>query len=132
MIALTPFTIRIMKCVSKRCQLILPTLTSPQPMAAPAQPPVAGQCVGVAATVTAGEHVTLQPSGVSSKTLWIADSPASITDSFVPLINGSTSDVSDPFVLTYPAGASPLTSPPAPPARPVPPSPTRSRRSATR
>jgi hypothetical protein len=48
-------------------------------MAAPAQPPVAGQCVGVAATATAGEHVTLQPCGVSSKTLWIADSPASIT-----------------------------------------------------
>jgi hypothetical protein len=70
-----------------------------------------GQCVGVAATATAGEHVTLQPCGVSSRTLWIADSSASITDSFVPLINGSTSDTSDPFVLTYPAGASPLDTP---------------------
>lgn len=72
-----------------------------------------GQCVGVAATATAGEHVTLQPCGVSSKTLWIADSSASITDSFVPLINGSTSDTSDPFVLTYPAGGNPLDLPPA-------------------
>jgi hypothetical protein len=66
------------------------------------------QCVGVAATATAGEQVTLQPCGISSKTLWIADSSASITDSFVPLINGSTSNTSDPFVLTYPAGANPL------------------------
>jgi hypothetical protein len=70
-----------------------------------------GRCVGVAATATAGEQVTLQPCGVSSKTLWIADSSASITGSFVPLINGSTSDVSDPFVLTYPAGAFPTDQP---------------------
>jgi len=72
-----------------------------------------GQCVGVAATATAGEHVTLQPCGVSAKTLWIADSAASITDSFVPLINASTpdADASDPLALTYPAGASPLDTP---------------------
>jgi len=66
-----------------------------------------GQCVGVAATATAGEHVTLQPCGVSGKTIWIVDSPASIADSFVPLINGSDTNFSDPFVLTYPPGAFP-------------------------
>ena len=66
-----------------------------------------GQCVGVAATATAGEKVTLQPCSVSSKTIWIADSAASVTHSFVPLINGSDTNFSNPFVLTYPAGSSP-------------------------
>jgi hypothetical protein len=66
-----------------------------------------GQCVGVAATATAGEQVTLQPCGVSAKTLWIPDTSASITDSLAPLINGSTQDGANPFVLTYPLGASP-------------------------
>jgi len=34
-----------------------------------------GLCTGVAATATAGEKVTLQPCGVSGKTVWIADNP---------------------------------------------------------
>ncbi len=72
-----------------------------------------GSCVGVAATATAGEKVTLQPCGVSGKTIWIVDSSASITGSFVPLINGSDTNFSNPFVLTYPPGASP-TGQPAP------------------
>jgi HYR domain len=66
-----------------------------------------GQCVGVAATATAGEKVTLQPCSASSKTIWIADSAASVTHSFVPLINGSDTNFSNPFVLTYPAGSNP-------------------------
>ena len=33
-----------------------------------------GLCVGVAATAVAGEKVTLQPCGVSAKTVWIVDS----------------------------------------------------------
>jgi hypothetical protein len=66
-----------------------------------------GLCVGVGAVATAGEKVDLEPCGVSGKTYWIADSSASITDSFVPLVNASTTDTSDPFVLTYPSGASP-------------------------
>jgi hypothetical protein len=70
-----------------------------------------GLCVGLAATATAGEQVTLQPCGVSAKTYWIADSSASITDSFVPLVSASTTNTSDPFVLTYPAGASPTDTP---------------------
>jgi hypothetical protein len=72
---------------------------------------VTGECVGVAATATAGEHVTLQPCGVSGKTVWIVDSTASITGSLVPLINGSDTNFSNPFVLTYPAGASPTSQP---------------------
>jgi hypothetical protein len=99
-----------------------------------------GDCIGVAATATAGEHVTLQPCGVSGKTLWIWDSPcftdtalgvegglcdtatgrhAAIIDDWetfwktfqVPLINGSDTNFSQPFVLAYPNGASPLNTP---------------------
>ena len=33
-----------------------------------------GLCVGVAATAAAKEGVTLQPCGVSAKTVWIGDS----------------------------------------------------------
>ena len=33
-----------------------------------------GLCMGVAATAVAGEKVTLQPCGVSAKTVWIVDS----------------------------------------------------------
>ena len=68
-------------------------------------------CVGVAASATSGEKVTLQPCGVNSTTVWIVDSSASITGAFVPLINGSDTDFSDPFVLTYPPGASPTDQP---------------------
>jgi hypothetical protein len=70
-----------------------------------------GECVGVAATATAGEHVTLQPCGVSGKTIWIADTSGSITDSFVPLINGSDTDFLDPVVLTYPSDLFPTDTP---------------------
>jgi hypothetical protein len=100
-----------------------------------------GQCVGVAATATAGEHVTLQPCGVSGKTLWIWDTPCfsstnagvlgdycatfhhgraagalnawqTFWETFqVPLINGSDTNFSQPFVLTYPSGASPIQTP---------------------
>jgi hypothetical protein len=84
-----------------------------------------GECAGVAATATAGEHVTLQPCGVSGKTLWIWDTPcitstgdmcrsnwyAWWTAHQFPLINGSDNNFSQPFVLTYPNGASPLSTP---------------------
>jgi hypothetical protein len=70
-----------------------------------------GECVGVAATATAGEKVNFQPCGVSGKTIWIVDSSASITGSFVALINGSDTNFTQPYVLTYPAGASPTSSP---------------------
>jgi len=105
-----------------------------------------GECLGVAATAVAGEHVTLQPCGVSGKTVWIWDTPCwtdspsgPATGSFVntgacstargrhsgvinawttfwetfqvPLINGSDTNFSQPFVLTYPSGASPIQTP---------------------
>jgi hypothetical protein len=66
-----------------------------------------GLCTGVAATATNDEGVTLQPCGVSSKTVWILDTydQNSFRTAFqtgVPLINGSDTNFSQPFVLTYP------------------------------
>jgi len=91
-----------------------------------------GLCVGVAATAVAGEKVTLQPCGVSGKTVWIAATPwfkvssgtatkvppnTNIHDTLswyqpgVPLINGSDTNFSDPYGLTYPASSYPTDQP---------------------
>ncbi len=73
-----------------------------------------GLCVGVARTAYQGEGVTLQPCGVTSKTVWILDvndSPATITHGYVPLINGSDTNFSHPFVLTYPKNGFPTDRP---------------------
>ena len=74
-----------------------------------------GLCVGVQATAMQGEHVTLQACGVSAKTVWIVDDGGSNFDTgvslgdsprtspfYVPLINGSDTNFSHPFVLDYP------------------------------
>ncbi len=73
-----------------------------------------GLCVGVAATATAKEGVTLQPCGVSAKTVWILDindSPATLNHGYIPLINGSDTNFSHPFVLTYPGNGFPTDRP---------------------
>jgi hypothetical protein len=82
-----------------------------------------GECVGVAATASATEKVSLQPCGVSSMTLWIVDNDGRSWDSktgnpswdivhgFWPLINGSDTNFSQPFVLTYPGGSYPTDKP---------------------
>jgi hypothetical protein len=73
-----------------------------------------GLCTGVAATATQGEGVTLQPCGVSAKTVWIIDtndSPATLRGGYVPLINGSDTNFSHPFVLSYPANGFPTDKP---------------------
>ncbi len=59
-----------------------------------------GMCVGVPSTAQQGTVVSVQPCGVSAKTVWIVDSSQSIYSSYVPLINGSDTNFSDPFVLT--------------------------------
>jgi hypothetical protein len=66
-----------------------------------------GLCMGVAATAVSDEGVTLQPCGVSSKTVWILDTydQFSFITAFrngIPLINGSDTNFSQPFVLSYP------------------------------
>jgi hypothetical protein len=62
-----------------------------------------GLCLGVASTAFNDEGVTLQSCGVSSKTVWIVDTyDTTFTAGYVPLINGSDTNFSQPFVLTYP------------------------------
>ena len=73
-----------------------------------------GLCLGVAATAFNDEGVTLQPCGVSSKTVWIADifdSPSTLFNGYVPTINGSDTNFSQPFVLTYPNESFPTDKP---------------------
>jgi hypothetical protein len=75
-----------------------------------------GLCLGVAATAFQNEGVTLQPCGVSSKTVWILDTlDQSFTEAwahgYIPLINGSNTNFSHPFVLTYPTNGFPTDKP---------------------
>lgn len=82
-----------------------------------------GLCVGLASTAFQGEGVTLQPCGVSATTVWIADlalRQGQLADSCptnplyraeIPLINGSDTNFSHPFVLTYPANGFPTDKP---------------------
>ena len=72
---------------------------------------------GVGATGVSGvrgEGVSLQPCGVSSKTVWILDtndSPATIRHDYVPVINGSDTNFSHPYVLHYPGNGHPTDTP---------------------
>ena len=74
-----------------------------------------GLCVGVASTAVQGEGVTLQPCGVTGKTIWIADTfdqpLTAFFRGYVPLINGSNTNFSHPFVMTYPANGYPTDKP---------------------
>ncbi len=74
-----------------------------------------GLCVGLATTAIQNEGVTLQPCGVTSKTVWILDTfdksfPAFFHHYF-PAINGSDTNFSHPFVLTYPSNGFPTDRP---------------------
>jgi hypothetical protein len=73
-----------------------------------------GLCMGVVATAFNDEGVTLQPCGTSSKTVWIADifdSPSTLFSGYVPVINGSDNNFSQPYVLTYPNNSVPTDMP---------------------
>jgi hypothetical protein len=73
-----------------------------------------GLCMGVASTAVEEEGVSLQPCGVTAKTVWIADifdSPSTLFNGYIPLINGSDSNFSQPFVLTYPSSGYPTDMP---------------------
>ncbi len=70
-----------------------------------------GLCVGVAGTAVQGEGVTLQSCGASSKTVWVVDQYDQPVDFFfhgyAPAINGSDTNFSQPFVLTFPQSGVP-------------------------
>jgi hypothetical protein len=72
-----------------------------------------GLCVGVASTAVQGTKVSLQPCGASAKTVWIVDTGDSVTinQGYVPLVNGSDTNFSHPYVLTYPKNAYPTDKP---------------------
>jgi hypothetical protein len=72
-----------------------------------------GLCIGVASTAVQGSKVSLQPCGVSSKTVWVVDTGDSTTINrgYVPLVNGSDTNFSHPFVLTYPTNGYPTDKP---------------------
>jgi hypothetical protein len=70
-----------------------------------------GLCAGVGTTAVAGTKVTLQPCGDSAKTIWIIDSEDETTSDYYPLINGSDTNFSQPYVLTYPTNSYPTDMP---------------------
>jgi hypothetical protein len=70
-----------------------------------------GLCMGVATTAFQGEGVTLAPCGVTAKTVWIGDSLDNPFSHYVPLINGSNTTFSHPYVLTYPNNSYPTDKP---------------------
>jgi hypothetical protein len=73
-----------------------------------------GLCVGLAGTAYEHEPLGLQPCSVPGTTVWIvdtADSPATAAAGYSPLVNGSTTDFTRPFAMTYPAGAAPADEP---------------------
>ena len=71
-----------------------------------------GYCVGVGTTAATGTLVALEPCGQSAKTIWVVDSFDTIKGHFVPLINGSDTNFSHPYVLNYPgSGAFPTDNP---------------------
>jgi hypothetical protein len=76
---------------------------------------LSGLCVGVAKTAVQEEGVTLQECGASSKTVWAIDLYDQPFDSFgkgyAPLINGSDTNFSQPYVLTYPQSGYPTDKP---------------------
>jgi hypothetical protein len=70
-----------------------------------------GLCVGTPTTAGNDTFVSLQPCGVSAKTVWILDvadrTGRSFFDSYAPLINGSETNFSNPYVLSYPQNSYP-------------------------
>lgn len=70
-----------------------------------------GLCIGTGSTAADGTKVTLEPCGESSKTIWVVDSFSKIKGFYVPLINGSDVNFSNPYVLNYPSGGYPTDNP---------------------
>jgi len=66
-----------------------------------------GLCVGVGSTAANLTPVALEPCGVSAKTVWVVDSADTIRGGYVPLINGSDTNFSHPYVLHYPGNGYP-------------------------
>ena len=72
-----------------------------------------GLCAGLASAAVTGEKVTLQPCGDTSRTVWITntENAAGWNLDYVPLINGSDTNFSHPYVLDYPHNGFPTDTP---------------------
>ena len=72
-----------------------------------------GLCVGVPTTAVEGTEVSLQPCGITAKTVWVQDidNATGFADSYAPYINGSDTNFSHPYVLDYPHAGFPTDSP---------------------
>jgi hypothetical protein len=70
-----------------------------------------GLCVGTASTAANRTPVVLVPCGASAKSVWVVDSQDAIGRGYVPLINGSDTNFSHPYVLHYPGNAFPTDTP---------------------
>jgi hypothetical protein len=67
-----------------------------------------GLCMGVGSTAGNGTPVALEPCGESGKTVWVVDTLDGNTNpNYVPLINGSDTNFSHPYVLHYPGNGYP-------------------------
>ena len=68
-----------------------------------------GLCAALATTAYQNEGLTLQPCSTPGTTVWIidtADSPAT-APTYFPIVNGSTTDFTHPFGMTFPGKADP-------------------------
>jgi hypothetical protein len=78
-----------------------------------------GLCAGVASVARNKTPISLQPCGVSSRTVWVSDTSKavdcvrgfSISRGYAPLINGSDTNFSHPYVMTYPMNGYPTDKP---------------------
>jgi len=70
-----------------------------------------GLCVGVENPATDGTKVVLERCGSGGRTTWVVDANASLGNSNVPLINGSDTNVKDPYVLNFPGSSAPMNMP---------------------
>jgi hypothetical protein len=67
-----------------------------------------GLCLGVATTAADGTKVVLETCGASTRTSWVVDAGGKIGNPYVPLINGSDTSATDPYVLSYPGSTAPF------------------------
>ncbi len=78
-----------------------------------------GLCAGVASVAGNKTPISLQPCGVSARTVWVSDTSNAvdcergfgISKGYAPLINGSDTNFSHPYVMTYPLNGYPTDKP---------------------
>jgi hypothetical protein len=74
-----------------------------------------GLCLGIPATAGRRTPVSLQPCGVSARTVWIVGianrTARTLFTGYAPLINGAQASSASPYVLTYPPNSDPAVRP---------------------